>query len=74
MCNSKAGLAVALAVILTLLLNFRQSLHRFALNQLSETEVKDGLILATAALVIMPWCPMRSSGPIRPSTPARSVC
>ncbi|WP_248805324.1 MgtC/SapB family protein [Pseudomonas sp. MWU13-2100] len=73
LCNSKAGLAVALAVILTLLLNFRQSLHRFALNQLSETEVKDGLILATAALVIMPLVPNAFIGPYQAINP-RSIC
>jgi len=60
-------------VILTLLLNFRQSLHRFALNQLSETEVKDGLILATAALVIMPLVPDAFIGPYQAINP-RSIC
>ncbi|MGA8135857.1 MULTISPECIES: DUF4010 domain-containing protein [Pseudomonas] len=73
LCNSEAVLAVALAVILTVLLNFRQSLHRFALNQLSETEVKDGLILATAALVIMPLVPDAFIGPYQAINP-RSIC
>ncbi|NWB29820.1 MgtC/SapB family protein [Pseudomonas gingeri] len=73
LCNSEAPLAVALAVILTLFLNYRQSLHRFALNQLSETEIRDGLTLATAALVIMPLVPNEYIGPYQAVNP-RSIC
>ncbi|MGY2201439.1 MgtC/SapB family protein [Pseudomonas gingeri] len=73
LCNSEAPLAVALAVILTLFLNYRQSLHRFALNQLSEVEIRDGLTLATAALVIMPLVPNEYIGPYQAINP-RSIC
>ena len=57
------ALAVALAVVLTLLLAYRENLHYFVRSQLSETEIRDGLILASAALVILPLVPDAFIGP-----------
>ncbi|PWB34143.1 hypothetical protein DCO48_07540 [Pseudomonas sp. SDI] len=67
------GLAVAVSVVLTVILALRQELHRFALQQLTESEVRDGLILLTAALVILPLTPDRFIGPFGAINP-RTVC
>ncbi|WP_223483559.1 MgtC/SapB family protein [Pseudomonas sp. A-RE-19] len=63
LCSYDPTLAIAFGVVLSLLLTYRQSLHRFVRTQLSEREIRDGLILATAALVIMPLVPDRFIGP-----------
>lgn len=63
LCAQKPGAAIAFGVVLTLLLTYRQGLHRFVRTQLSDSEVRDGLILATAALVILPLVPDRYIGP-----------
>lgn len=57
------ALAAGIAVLLASLLIYRDSLHHFVRSQLTETEVRDGLILATAALVILPLVPDRFLGP-----------
>jgi uncharacterized membrane protein (DUF4010 family) len=57
------SMAVALGVVLTLLLAYRERLHNFARTQLTEQEVRDGLMLAAAALVILPMVPDRPVGP-----------
>lgn len=54
LCSHAPALAITFGVVLSLLLTYRQSLHRFVRTQLSEHEIRDGLILAIAALVIMP--------------------
>ncbi len=58
-----AALAAALAVIVAVLLVARTSLHRFVRDSLSEQEVHDGLIFATAALVVLPFVPNDELGP-----------
>lgn len=63
LCSWDPALAIAFGVVLSLLLTYRQSLHRFVRTQLSEREIRDGLVLATAALVIMPLVPDRFIGP-----------
>lgn len=55
--------AVALGVILASLLAYRDVLHDFARTRLTETEVRDGLLIAAAALVILPVVPDRFIGP-----------
>ncbi|MNM94457.1 MgtC family protein [compost metagenome] len=71
--HEQPGLAVAVSVVLTVILALRQELHRFALYQLTETEVRDGLILLTAALVILPLTPDRFIGPFGAINP-RTIC
>lgn len=56
-------LAVGMGVVLALLLAYREGLHHFVRSQLTETEVRDGLVLASAALVILPLVPDRFIGP-----------
>jgi uncharacterized membrane protein (DUF4010 family) len=50
-------LAAALAVIVAILLAFRAYAHNWVKNVLTEAEVRDGLMLAAAALVILPLVP-----------------
>ncbi len=57
------GVAVAVGVVLTALLAYRQNLHDFVRYRLSASELRDGLILAGAALVILPLVPDRFVGP-----------
>lgn len=63
LCVQHADIAVALGVVLTALLAYRQHLHDFVRDRLSESEIRDGLILAGAALVILPLVPDRFVGP-----------
>ena len=56
-------LAGALAVVVAVLLAAREPLHRFVLRSLSPREIHDGLVLAAAALVILPLVPDREIGP-----------
>lgn len=58
-----APAAVGIGVVLASLLAYRDTLHDFARSRLTETEVRDGLILAAAALVILPLVPDRFIGP-----------
>ena len=50
-------LAAGSAVIITILLASRGSLHRFAVDTLTESELRDGLLFCGAALVILPLLP-----------------
>lgn len=56
-------LAAALGVIVAILLAFRRPAHDWVKNVLTDEEVRDGLLLAAAALVILPLAP---SEPIDP--------
>ncbi|WP_327437767.1 MgtC/SapB family protein [Pseudomonas donghuensis] len=73
LCHEQPELAIAIGVVLTVVLALRQELHRFALQQLTETEVRDGLILLTGALVILPLTPDRFFGPFGAINP-RTIC
>jgi uncharacterized membrane protein (DUF4010 family) len=53
-------LAGAGAVIVAVLLAARSRLHRFATEVLTEAELRDALILAGAALVVLPLLPARA--------------
>lgn len=66
-------LATAVGVVLTVLLALRQELHRFVLHQLSEDEVRNGLMLLTVALVVLPLTPDRFVGPYGVLNP-RTIC
>ncbi len=55
-----AGLGVVVAIMLAA----RTRLHRFVLDQLHAQEVHDGLMLAAAALVILPLMPDRPVDPL----------
>jgi uncharacterized membrane protein (DUF4010 family) len=57
------GAASGIAVVVTILLASREWLHRFVSSVLSEQESTDALVLAAAALVILPLMPNRYLGP-----------
>lgn len=56
-------LAAALAVIVTILLIARSRAHDWVRNVLTDQEVRDGLLLAAAALVILPLAPAEAIDP-----------
>ena len=56
-------LAVAVGVIVTILLASRSRLHSFVQKTITTQEMRDGLLLAAAALVILPLTPDRALGP-----------
>lgn len=61
--HRSAGLAAGVAVVLTLLLLAKSKIHRFSREWISEHELRDGLLLAAAALVILPILPNRTVDP-----------
>lgn len=63
------ALASGLAVILAILLNARSFMHRLVSTVLSEVELNDALILAAAALVLLPLAPDRYLGPFNALNP-----
>ena len=63
------AMASGLAVILTILLAVRTLLHRFVSTVLSEDELNDALILAAAALVLLPLAPDAYLGPFNALNP-----
>jgi uncharacterized membrane protein (DUF4010 family) len=54
---NRPALAAAGAVVVTALLVSRGSLHRFSVDVLSQTELRDGLLLCSAALIVLPLLP-----------------
>ncbi|MBL8271748.1 MgtC/SapB family protein [Steroidobacter sp.] len=56
-------LAAALGVIVAILLAFRTHAHNWVQNVLTDEEVRDGLLLAAAALVILPLTPTEPIDP-----------
>ena len=59
-----APLATGVGVVVAIALAARSQLHRFVVRVLSEQEVHDGLLLAAAALVILPLVPDRAVDPL----------
>ena len=57
------ALAAGLAVVTTILLAARSKIHHFVRQALSARELEDALVLAAAALVILPLVPDRYIGP-----------
>jgi uncharacterized membrane protein (DUF4010 family) len=58
------AIASALAVTVTIVLATRSALHRFVDTVLTEQEVHDALLLAAAALVVLPLLPDETVGPL----------
>lgn len=55
--------ALAIGVVVTVLLAWREPLHRLVRDVLSESELRNGLIFSIAALVILPLLPDRTVDP-----------
>ncbi|WIE47209.1 DUF4010 domain-containing protein [Pseudomonas sp. GM17] len=73
MCSTAPELAIAIGVVMAGLLTYRQKLHHFARSQLSEAEMRDGLVLLIAALVVLPLAPDRYIGPYA-AINLRTIC
>lgn len=68
-CQTAPALAGGVGVVVVVLLAFRDRLHRLVLQQLGERELRDGLILLAAALVVLPLAPDLFMGPFRVFNP-----
>jgi uncharacterized membrane protein (DUF4010 family) len=64
-------LAPGLAVLVAALLAAKQPMHRFVREVIDEREVRDGLLLAGAALVVLPWLPTQAVDPWGALVPAQ---
>lgn len=60
---SEPQVAGALAVVVTIILASRTRIHDWINNVLTDEEVRDGLVLAAAALVILPLLPEKPVDP-----------
>lgn len=67
------SLAVAIAVMTTIVLHFKQTLHQ-ALEHLSDSEIRGILQLALISAVLLPVLPNQNYGPGTHSTPMKSGC
>ncbi|AKK27300.1 DUF4010 domain-containing protein [Mycobacterium sp. EPa45] len=68
---TRPALAVALAVIVTVLLVSKSRIHRFAREIVSEIEVEDAIKFFVVAFVILPMLPDRQIGPYGVLNPAK---
>lgn len=57
LCVQAPALGAPAAVLLAALLSARERLHRFARHWLREAELRDGLLLAALALIVLPLMP-----------------
>ncbi|HEY9023265.1 MAG TPA: DUF4010 domain-containing protein [Burkholderiaceae bacterium] len=62
-------LAVSIGVVTTIVLAARARLHAFVRQTITDDELRDGLILAAAALVVLPFIPNRYIGPLQAFNP-----
>ena len=67
----RPALAAGVAVIVTALLAGRGSLHRFSVEVLSQSELRDGLLLCGAALVVLPLLPQQGAAWLPAVNPRR---
>ena len=56
-------LAAGLAVVIVIVLAARTKLHRWIHEKLTDAEIRDGLLLAAAALIILPLTPEQAVDP-----------
>ncbi|MFL6680338.1 MAG: MgtC/SapB family protein [Burkholderiaceae bacterium] len=61
--------AVSIAVVATIVLAARARLHAFVRQGITDEEWRDGLVLAAAALVVLPFIPDRYVGPMQAFNP-----
>lgn len=69
LAQTRPGEAMAAAVVVVLVISSRAPLHRFARDWLTEEEVRDGLLFAVAALVVLPILPDRAIDPLGLANP-----
>lgn len=73
LCSTAPELAIVIGVVIAGLLMYRQKVHHFARSQLTEAEMRDGLVLLIAALVVLPLAPDRFIGPYA-AINLRTIC
>ena len=71
MAIAHPAVAAGGAVVVTILLAGRDALHQFSVDTLSETELRDALVFAAAALVLLPLLPDRAVPEIAGANPRR---
>jgi uncharacterized membrane protein (DUF4010 family) len=71
MAIEQALVAAGGFVIVTILLAGRRTLHEFSVATLSRTELHDGLLLAAAALILLPLLPNQSVAWVGGANPRR---
>jgi uncharacterized membrane protein (DUF4010 family) len=71
MAMEHPALAAGGAVLVTILLAGRDTLHQFSVDTLSETELRDALLFAAAALIALPLMPDRPVPAIAGANPRR---
>jgi len=71
LAQTHPGLAAGLGVIVAAALFAKQPLHQLVRERLSEQEVQDALLLAAAALVVLPLLPDKAVDPWGVLVPAR---
>ncbi len=64
LAQREPAVAASMAVVITVLLITRTTMHRFVGQVLTEQEVHDGLLLLACALVILPLVPDRTVDPL----------
>ena len=69
--QSHPGLASGLAVLVALLLAAKQRIHRLSRELISDQEMRDGLLLLAAVLVVLPLLPDRALDPLGVINPFR---
>lgn len=62
-------MAVPIGVVATIVLAARARLHAFVRQTITDDEWRDGLVLAAAALVVLPFIPDRYIGPLQAFNP-----
>ena len=67
---ARPGLASAIGVVTAVMLATKGVMHRFSRELLSERELHDALLLAAAALVVLPLLPDQAFGPYGVLNPA----
>ncbi|MCI1740027.1 MAG: MgtC/SapB family protein [Pseudomonas veronii] len=72
-CGVAPEQATAVGVVVAGLLAYRDKLHNFARSQLTDVEMRDGLLLLVVALVVLPLAPDRYIGPYGALNP-RTIC
>src|SRR5688572_6076090 len=74
LAHAHPGLAAGIAVVVAGALFAKKPLHELVREKLSEEELRDGLLLAGAALVVLPLLPDEAVDPWGVLVPARLWC
>lgn len=67
---SHPALAAGVGVVVAMMLAAKSRLHRLSRELISDVELRDGLLLAAAALVVLPLLPDRTLDPLEVFNPA----